>query len=387
MLPRHIADLQIFPKEVVNFLKAGGFTVKLTDRLGHAVALDEAHEMCINHDIKMAVTRPTTAYLKKATSFFSYRIKSQKLLTSQLFPTTTVVNESPTIYDSSNSAKRWEENVLKMGSLIREQSIFETELQKNRSVINLFTKQEASPEQAHDMLAAHQIGKQVYNNYITHHLLQLPSVLAPIRRKQLLTMAPPKSTKRRISQLQREQRDTNKYLRKRLAWCNRTGQTFDESQEQYSLLPRSLAEADGTLHKGVKSKWTDKLQARYEKISFISTLEWVPEVVIIDAMFIINTNPLRQHTTLLHYSEFLFKQYAVPHFACVCNQVHLSLTIPQGRSSIPRIVSIKDDIVNQQRVTENMAIHVFYTLRYQTSQDHGGSTWNVKTVKGQSLRL
>ena len=147
MLPRHIADLQIFPKEVVNFLKAGGFTVKLTDRLGHAVALDEAHEMCINHDIKMAVTRPTTAYLKKATSFFSYRIKSQKLLTSQLFPTTTVVNESPTIYDSSNSAKRWEENVLKMGSLIREQSIFETELQKNRSVINLFTKQEASPEQ------------------------------------------------------------------------------------------------------------------------------------------------------------------------------------------------------------------------------------------------
>lgn len=85
-------------------------------------------------------------------------------------------------------------------------------------------------------------------------------------------MAPARATKRHLSQQQREQRDTIKFLRKHLAWCNQTGQKYDDSQEQYSLLPRSLAEADGSPHTGNKSKWTDKLRARYKvnTTSFIS---------------------------------------------------------------------------------------------------------------------
>ena len=43
----------------------------------------------------------------------------------------------------------------------------------------------------------------------------------------------------------------NKYLR-RLAWCNQTGLQCDESEEQYSLLPRALAEVGGSPHKGSK---------------------------------------------------------------------------------------------------------------------------------------
>ena len=98
-------------------------------------------------------------------------------------------------------------------------------------------------------------------------------------------------TKRRLSQQQKEQRDTTKYLRKRLVWCNQTGQKFDESKEQYSILPRSLADLNGIPHKGNKSKWTEKLSTRYESMSaFLTVLEWVPEVTIIDAMFMINTN-------------------------------------------------------------------------------------------------
>lgn len=48
LLPRHIADLQIYPEEVIDCLKAGGFTAKLTTTIGHSVALDEAHKVCIN---------------------------------------------------------------------------------------------------------------------------------------------------------------------------------------------------------------------------------------------------------------------------------------------------------------------------------------------------
>ena len=77
-----------YPNEIHQCFKAGGFTVKLTSAIGHAVALNEAHKMSINRDMKMAVVRPTQPYLKKTTFFFSYRIKAQKQLASQLFPTT-----------------------------------------------------------------------------------------------------------------------------------------------------------------------------------------------------------------------------------------------------------------------------------------------------------
>ena len=263
LLPRHIADVLSYPEEIIQCLKAGGFTVKVTGGIGHAVALDEAHEMCINKDMKMAVARPTVPYLKKTTFFFSYRIKAQKQLISQLFPQPTILPQTPSIWDSTSTGKRWNDNVVQMRATIAEHCIFTTNSDNNRGVVNLFANKQATPEQAHDLLNARKIGEQSYLGFVKYHLLQLPSVNAPVRQKRLLTMAPIKVTKRRITQQQKEQQNTNKYLRRRLAWCNQTGEKYDESTEQYSLLPRSLAEIDGTPHKGTKSKWTEKLQARY----------------------------------------------------------------------------------------------------------------------------
>ena len=40
--------------------------MKLKSGIGHAVALDEAHEMSINRDMKMAVVRPTQPYLAQS---------------------------------------------------------------------------------------------------------------------------------------------------------------------------------------------------------------------------------------------------------------------------------------------------------------------------------
>ena len=73
-----------------------------------ALQLDEAHEMCINKDLKSAVVHPTQAYLQKTTLFLNDIIKAYKSLLPQLFPTRAKA-EVNSITDSTPEAKHVEE--------------------------------------------------------------------------------------------------------------------------------------------------------------------------------------------------------------------------------------------------------------------------------------
>jgi hypothetical protein len=104
--------------------------------------------------------------------------------------------------------------------------------------------------------------------------------------------------KKRLSPNDKENAKVIKCLQRRLAWCNKTGNSFSPEKEQYSLYPRALADENGLPHKSAKSQWTEKLQKRYDKtlpavFSNQLLIEWLPQTVIIDAMFVINTKPLR----------------------------------------------------------------------------------------------
>ena len=167
------------------------------------------------------------------------------------------------------------------------------------------------------------IGKDDLTQYIKRRILRQPSTSAPVRCHKLLTMAPQTKVSKRNINLQKKEHDQiTKCLRQRLAWCNRTGQTYDPSVEWYSTYLRAISDVNGKPHKGSKSTWTDKIGKRYESV-VLSTLPqgWIPDVAIIDGMFFINCNPLRS-ISVSEYAMLLFKQFIAPHFNAGATEVH-----------------------------------------------------------------
>ena len=79
LVPYHLADLKKFPPKILEHLTKG-FTLSLNGEKGHALAIDKSHEMCVNKDMKMAITHPTKPYLQKVYLFLRYRISVHKNL-------------------------------------------------------------------------------------------------------------------------------------------------------------------------------------------------------------------------------------------------------------------------------------------------------------------
>ena len=76
LIPQHLADLATMPSNILSELQRGQFTVSIKGRPVHDVAVDEAHEMLVNKDIKRAVVRPTALHLKQTAQFCQYRLKT-----------------------------------------------------------------------------------------------------------------------------------------------------------------------------------------------------------------------------------------------------------------------------------------------------------------------
>ena len=123
----------------------------------HAVALDEAHEMLVNKDIKTYVVRPSKEYLNKILYYYPVRSKVCKKLKEQL-SVPCVREKPPSIFDNTPHAARCEENIDGMQSKLSDLNILHI-VQENRGLIAL-NGIPASPEQHRDLVGFREIGIQ-----------------------------------------------------------------------------------------------------------------------------------------------------------------------------------------------------------------------------------
>ena len=111
------------------------------------------------------------------------------------------------------------------------------------------------------------------------------------------------------------------------------GQQTYSIAEQYIPLPLALASNDGSPLKGQKSNTTKALKGRYKDATppvFTNSLlsDWIPELVILEGMFMLNTTPLGSHRTFADYGQFLISRFIKPHFNSGSNEIHVLFDNP-----------------------------------------------------------
>ena len=100
----------------------------------------------------------------------------------------------------------------------------------------------------------------------------------------------------------------------------------EEIGEQYIELPRDSCDVKGSLFKGQKSVATKTYQIRYKEACLIThsfPLNWTPDSVILEGMFIINDKPLHSQKIMSQYGSFLIRRFILPYFHKGCEEVHL----------------------------------------------------------------
>ena len=205
LVPQHLADLLCFPAPVLEYLKKGAFSVRLTKSNGHAVGIDKAHEMKINKDAKFAVVRPSQDMMEKTANFMPFRAKCLNNLKHHLSMEREQVKTLPISTSRDHIA---DTNIMAMLDFMEESDMLPTS-QEDCGLTNPLTNTAATPEQTHSLLNFRQIGQTEFENHVSYLILHTPSTDAPCRRKRLQTFGSTKKTKKNSNKL-KEIKKSNK---------------------------------------------------------------------------------------------------------------------------------------------------------------------------------
>ena len=265
------------------------------------VALDEAHEMCVNKDLKTTIVRRTKKYIDRILYYFPVRSHALKVRKEQLLIGTNKSATSTSLFNHNTEAVKLEGNISAMrGKLLTSSLVVCTSTTSTQSLGTL-SGTVASPEQEMDLLEFWDIGKICYGCRVRYFILKEPSAKVPQRQARLLTFGSSKKLKKvkllekeqklvyfihrepsakvpqrptfgsskklkKVKLLEKEQKLVATCLRRTLAWNSSEDRQQLPVGEQYLVLPRAISDPNGIPHKGVNSNSTKWLERRYKTI-------------------------------------------------------------------------------------------------------------------------
>ena len=198
LISNHLSDLLSLPRSVLLMFEQGAFVVNITGRSWHSVGVDEAHEMLINKQCKMSITKPSPDYINRIASYLTYRTKTLQQVKQQVFPETKKKsNEPQSVFSSKDCDKKSKRNVNAQLRAITASSLFETSEQQ-RGLFNPFTNERAHDQKHHDLLNFRRIGQQEYLLRIYYFILKNPSVKTTNRKRSLQTFSTKQVNRKRV---------------------------------------------------------------------------------------------------------------------------------------------------------------------------------------------
>lgn len=277
LIPCHLHEVLLMPNEIINCFESGSFVCSVTGTSSRSVALDEAHEMLVNKDLKTTVVRPTKEYVDRIIHYYPVRAQALKSLKQQV-----LLDGLPgkftgaSIFDTSPHIARVEENVVAMIAKVKSTTLLAI---GSTDGLQSLSGQLATPEQEKDLLSFWEAGFEQFKSKVKYFVLKEPSADVPQRKVKLLTYTMSRTRKKKIKMIEKERKIVNKCLRRSLAWNSRVGSDHQQLGGQYLELPRAISDPHGKPHKGTKSYTTKWLENRYgDIVTGNLPIEWTPEV-------------------------------------------------------------------------------------------------------------
>ncbi|CAC5420144.1 unnamed protein product [Mytilus coruscus] len=271
LLPFHIADLKSFPKSTIEHFEEGGWVVNILGRNMHSQGLDEAHESCINREVKMQCLIFHIICFDKVSSLHSISSKSFGYENGQL-------------KHAFNS------------------KVVLTDIQRS------------------DLLNLQKIAQEHLGKYIK--ICQSDGIFRYNKTRKIATFSTKTHSISKVKRELKDQRTENSLLRKQIAWSKEQNTPISDLQ-QFISLPRAIVNHDGLPYKGDKSKTLGIYHSRYPE-AFENKLHFKPDCVIIDGMFILNSKPLKSSNRLFaHFLVSLFNRWIIPYIQLNTKEIHI----------------------------------------------------------------
>ena len=100
---------------------------------------------------------------------------------------------------------------------VKKHKLLQLQLLTNRGIVNIFTGQMATREQAFNMLNYRQIGMKFFQSYVKYHILKTSSSAnTPVRCNRILTMSVAKSTRKRTNARDKKNKQVIQCLQRKL---------------------------------------------------------------------------------------------------------------------------------------------------------------------------